>query len=160
MHQQPSHVDSDRIEPDPTLPALPALIEWIDDPAAPCPDRVLEAMAADSGLRALVRDLRLDRLPGSEDVASESLQARLVALQPPRLLPGSVLGRIGGWSIAAAAAVAVAFVGLHIGSSMAQSRSVAHNWDAGADLAAVGLTGQTDDDDLLALLLPGEESPS
>lgn len=130
-----------------------ALAAWIDDAQAPCPDWVIAAMAKDPALRSVVRDLRLGRWSSAaDDDGSSALRARLIGL----IHGPTVFARIGGWSLAAAAAIAVAVLGLYVGGTMAQSKS----WNPSSDLAEVGLTSQADDDVLLAMLLPGEEDPS
>jgi hypothetical protein len=58
--------------------------------------------------------------------------------------------------MAAAAAIAVAVLGMQLGASNAPEA----RWNPSSDLAAIGLTTQADDDILLAMLLPDEEQPS
>ena len=123
---------------------------WIDDRTAECPEHIEAAMAHDPALRGLIRDLRLGLFEG--ETASAALRDRLISLPLGR----SVLGRIGGWSVAAAAAIALAFLGLQLGASTAPEP----RWSPASDLAAVGLTTQVDDDVLIAMLLPDEENPS
>lgn len=126
------------------------LAAWIDDPAAACPPQIEAAMAHDPALRSLVRDLRLRQFEG--ETASKRLRDQLIALPLGR----SVLAKIGGWSIAAAAAIALAVLGLQLGERTAPDA----RWSPSSDLAAMGLTTQADNDVLMAMLLPDEENPS
>ncbi len=101
-----SDVDS---TPPPSQPDLMDMAAWIDTPSAD--DRVDRLLASDAAWRRTVVDLRLR---GPEEAPAEAvLPSRLAALiqdQP------SVLARISGWSLAAAAAILLAIGGWHLGS--------------------------------------------
>jgi len=145
--------DSLTFRPPPEAPlttpeAVAALAAWIDDPSAPCPPAVIEAMATDPTLRGLVVDLRLGRVEAAD--VSPALAARLSTLCQRR----SVAGTIGRWSMAAAAAVAIAAIGFHLGTGFAP-RSMVTN-----ELAAFGFDEPFQDDAFLAILLPEEEAGS
>lgn len=133
-----------------TIADADMLAGWIDGSSAPCPPHIEAAMAHDPALRSLVRDLRLQQF--KPESASAALHERLISLP----MGPSVLARIGGWSIAAAAAVALAVLGLQLGAGNASEGQ----WNPSSDLAAMGLTTQADDDVLIAMLLPNEENPS
>ena len=81
---------------------------------------------------------------------SPALAARLSTLCQRR----SVAGTIGRWSMAAAAAVAIAAIGFHLGTGFAP-RSMVTN-----ELAAFGFDEPFQDDAFLAILLPEEEAGS
>ncbi len=127
-----------------------AIAAWIDDPTAQCPPHIEAAMAHDPALRSLIRDLRLEQF--QPEPASAALHEHLIALP----MGPSVLARIGGWSIAAAAAVALAVLGLQLGAENASESQ----WNPSSDLAAMGLTVPADNDVLIAMLLPDQENPS
>jgi hypothetical protein len=123
---------------------------WIDNPTAPCPADIEAAMANDPALRGMIRDLRLGRFQG--EVVPAHLTDALVRLgEPP-----AVLATIGRWSMAAAAALAIAALGFQLGTTAAGTRSV----DLSNDLTAMGLTIDTDHDALLAILVSEGDSPS
>ncbi len=92
--------------------------QWTDDP---CENEALEALlAGDTDLRNAVVDLRLGRVV-ADQAPSDALRQRLHALMPAR--PSSA-GHIGGWSIAAAAAILLAFGGYWLGTQSTQTRSL------------------------------------
>ena len=125
-----------------------ALVAWIDDDDAPCPEIIEKALAHDPALRSLVRDLRLGRL--TPESASATLRNTVLDLGMPR----PILATIGRWSAAAAAAIAIALLGFQLGTSAAGPRTLLQ--DNG--LAAFGLDDTTSDDAWVALLLPEEAS--
>lgn len=127
---------------------IDALLAWIDDGDAPCPEVIEHALAHDPSLRGLVRDLRLDRLTPED--ASASLRNTVLDLGMPR----PILASLGQWSAAAAAAIAIALLGFQLGTSAAGPRTLLQ--DNG--LAAFGLDDTTSDDAWVALLLPEEAS--
>lgn len=92
--------------------------QWADNP---CENEALEALLArDTDLRSAVVDLRLGRVV-TDQAPSDALRQRLHALMPTR---PSIAGRIGGWSIAAAAAILLAFGGYWLGAQSTQTRSL------------------------------------
>ena len=123
---------------------------WIDDPTAACPAAIEAAMAHDPALRGMIRDLRLGRFQ-REPVPAHLTEALTRLGQPP-----AVLATIGRWSMAAAAAVAIAAIGFQLGTTAAGTRAV----DMSNDLAAMGLTVDTGNDALLAMLVSEGDSPS
>lgn len=125
-----------------------ALLAWIDDDDAPCPEIIEKALAHDPALRSLVRDLRLGRL--TPESASATLRNTVLDLGMPR----PILATIGRWSAAAAAAIAIALLGFQLGTSAAGPRILLQ--DNG--LAAFGLDDTTSDEVWVALLLPEDAS--
>ena len=127
---------------------IDALVAWIDDGDAPCPEIIEKAMAHDPALRSLVRDLRLGRL--TPESASATLRNTMLDLGMPR----PILAVIGRWSAAVAAAIAIALLGFQLGTSAAGPRTLLQ--DNG--LAAFGLDDTTSDEAWVALLLPEDAS--
>ncbi len=84
--------------------------EWADHP---CDTPTVESLLCDDAdARAAVIDLRLGRMTPTEHLDPALLRA-LIALQTPR---PAIAGRIGRWSMAAAAAVLLATTGYWLGS--------------------------------------------
>ena len=141
----PMHRSVDQPEP---FTDIDALVAWISDVGATCPDAIEHALAHDPALRSLVINLRLGRL--IPEAAEAELRNTILDLGMPR----PILATIGQWSAAAAAAIAIALLGFQLGTSAAGPRTLLQ--DNG--LAAFGLDDTTSDDAWVALLLPEEAS--
>ena len=101
-------------------PPLLDLAAWMDDPVED--EQIESAIASDPELRSFIISSRLDNSPPAEDISPE-LQTRIALLVPAS--PG-VLARIGGWSVAAAAAVLLAFGGWRLGEVSMTTDDAAH----------------------------------
>ncbi len=122
---------------DPPAPPLEDLAAWIDHPE---PDDAVEsALAADADLRAFVADVRLASALDADIEVNRDTLRRVQSLVPSR---PSVVARIGGWAVAAAAAVLLAVGGWRLG---AESASIADVRASSLSVATFGV-GETDGD--------------
>jgi hypothetical protein len=103
-------------------------------------------LASDAELRRAVIDLRLHGLPQANEPSPE-LRRRVGLLMPFR---PAVIGRIGGWAAAAAAAVLLAIGGWRLGSTGGTERSLDRDTLA---VATFGIGGSASDEEVSFLTL-------
>lgn len=119
------------------------LAEWAERPSDH--DAIEALLASDADLRAAVISLRLTGPPVADD-ASPQLRDRIAHLMPTR---PAVIGRIGMWAAAAAAAVLLALGGWQLGSASGGERSLQQGTLA---FATFGLSQGGDQDEASFLI--------
>ncbi|MDP7070107.1 MAG: hypothetical protein QF561_02025 [Phycisphaerales bacterium] len=102
----------------PETPSRADLAAWVESPTEH--EEVESLLAADPAWRHAVVDMRVGGLELDADLDPD-LMVRLTGLMPD---PPTVLARIGGWALAAAACILLAIAGWQLGSETASERSM------------------------------------
>ena len=132
-------------------PPVDEVARWVDTPVESL-DAVESHLANDPHMRSAAMDLRLHGIALAEE-ADESLRNRLHQLMPDR---PSVITQIGGWAVAAAAAVLLAIGGWQLGTATVDARSPASDSLA---IATFGLSGSEQDDASFLTFVTEESTP-